>query len=225
MQKQGGLHPTCLCARELPAALGAMLLREVPINRPFQAAAWAPMPPRLSSQHCRAACQCHGDLAAAPVLDRRSVLAASLAIAVSWSAPARASQPANIRLDLAPDQAQYDAGDERLREAAQMLQQALNANSVQVRACSSRRAPGMGCRKPGSSPCKEALRLCTWFTSVGDGRRRSACGRCLLTSTKASAPTGRLTSSAGHTATEVAGTGCSPAPFPGSYSKAVGCGS
>ena len=114
-----------------------MLLTEAPTNSPFQAAARAPPRPRSSRHLCRAACQCHCRSAAAPALDRRSVLAASVAIAFLRSSPARASQPANIRLDLAPDQAQYDAGDERLRDAAQMLQQALNADSVQVHACSS----------------------------------------------------------------------------------------
>ena len=115
-----------------------MLLTEVPTNKPFQTATATRPPPRpRSSSHLgRAACQCQSRLAAAPALDRRSVLAASLAVAFLRSAPARASQPANIRLDLAPDQSQYDAGDERLRDAAQMLQQALNADSVQVHACS-----------------------------------------------------------------------------------------
>ena len=127
-----------------------MLLTELPTNRPFQSAARSNPPLRISNYACRAACQSIGDLAALPVLDRRSVLAASLAVAVSWSTAARASQPANIRLELAPDQAQYDAGDERLRDAAQMLQQALNADNVQVQAYFSRcRSPEEGAREAG----------------------------------------------------------------------------
>ena len=154
-----------------------MLLKEVPTNSPFQAATRrSPLPRSLE----RAACQCHSRLAAAPALDRRSVLAASLAVAFLRSSPARASQPANIRLDLTPDQAQYDAGDERLRDAAQMLQQALNADSVQVHAYSN------SCILPArgagwATPCEESLRGGTGqdcSSLAGGDRRRSACGRC-----------------------------------------------
>ena len=37
-----------------------------------------------------------------------------------------------VRLDLAPDQSKYDAADENLRDAAYLLQKALNAEQVQV---------------------------------------------------------------------------------------------
>lgn len=40
--------------------------------------------------------------------------------------------PADIKPGLAPNQAEYDPTDEKLRDAASLLQQALNANDVQV---------------------------------------------------------------------------------------------
>lgn len=40
--------------------------------------------------------------------------------------------PADIKPELAPNQAEYDPTDEKLRDAASLLQQALNANDVQV---------------------------------------------------------------------------------------------
>ena len=41
-------------------------------------------------------------------------------------------KPAQIRLDLAPDQSKYNPTDEDLRDAAGKLQLALNADNVQV---------------------------------------------------------------------------------------------
>jgi len=40
--------------------------------------------------------------------------------------------PAQLRFDLKPDQSKYDPSDENLRDAAGMLQSALNAQNVQV---------------------------------------------------------------------------------------------
>ena len=40
--------------------------------------------------------------------------------------------PADIKPELAPKQAEYDPTDEKLRDAASLLQQALNSNDVQV---------------------------------------------------------------------------------------------
>ena len=52
--------------------------------------------------------------------------------APAWAAD-EAYRPADIRLDLAPDQSKYDAADEDLRDAAGKLQLALNAENVKVR--------------------------------------------------------------------------------------------
>ena len=69
---------------------------------------------------------------------RRALLLAGPLAWVTWRASAAhatsGSEPASIRLDLAPDQAQYNAADERLRDAAGRLQLALNAEDVKVRA-------------------------------------------------------------------------------------------
>lgn len=49
----------------------------------------------------------------------------------AWAAQETSNGPV-VRLDLAPDQSKYDAADENLRDAANMLQSALNAASVEV---------------------------------------------------------------------------------------------
>ena len=54
------------------------------------------------------------------------------ALAVPAWAADEAYKPAEIRLDLAPDQSKYDPTDEDLRDAAGRLQLALNAENVQV---------------------------------------------------------------------------------------------
>lgn len=46
--------------------------------------------------------------------------------------PAKSQEAPVVRLDLAPDQRQYDPADEELRDAAYLLQKALNAEQVQV---------------------------------------------------------------------------------------------
>lgn len=46
--------------------------------------------------------------------------------------PAHGQEAPEVRLDLAPDQRQYDPADENLRDAAFLLQKALNAEQVQV---------------------------------------------------------------------------------------------
>ena len=114
-----------------------VLLREVYTSRPF-----APRDGRSKRQRsltcgCRAIYQHDAQHVGAlgVCCQRRTALASALALVLPWSLAAQASQPgapANIRLELAPDQSKYDASDERLREAAQMLQQALNADNVQV---------------------------------------------------------------------------------------------
>jgi hypothetical protein len=73
---------------------------------------------------------------ALPALPRRAALglAASALLAALQPCPglsAAAELPAvKIRPELAPDQSRYDASDPRLREAAQLLQQALAAGDV-----------------------------------------------------------------------------------------------
>ena len=42
-----------------------------------------------------------------------------------------------VRLDLTPDQSKYDPADEGLRDAAFLLQKALNSESVQARLATS----------------------------------------------------------------------------------------
>ena len=54
-----------------------------------------------------------------------------LPISVSTSSAVETQGPL-VRLDLAPDQRKYDPNDENLRNAANMLQSALNAESVQA---------------------------------------------------------------------------------------------
>lgn len=59
--------------------------------------------------------------------------AASAAILfLSASRAAVAAERPVVRLDLAPDQSKYDPSDPDLRDAANMLQKALNAEAVQV---------------------------------------------------------------------------------------------
>ena len=56
------------------------------------------------------------------------------AVLIMWSPPCMAASdvpPARIDLSLAPDQRKYDAADPQLRAAANLLQQALNAETVQ----------------------------------------------------------------------------------------------
>jgi hypothetical protein len=73
--------------------------------------------------------------------ERRTVLLAAPLLWLTWRASAAhaisGTEPATIRLDLAPDQSKYNAADERLRDAAARLQLALNAEDVKVscRAC------------------------------------------------------------------------------------------
>lgn len=64
---------------------------------------------------------------------RRRVLQGSAAalMMLAVQRPTEAEGPV-VRLDLAPDQSKYDAADEGLRDAAFLLQKALNAESVQV---------------------------------------------------------------------------------------------
>ena len=96
-----------------------------------------------------AAAACSGRDPPAPVAasaSRRAALglgASALLLALqqtpggAWAASAAAAvagdllPAAAIRLELAPDQALYDAADPQLRAAAQLLQQALGAESVQ----------------------------------------------------------------------------------------------
>ena len=93
---------------------------------------------------------------------RRSALALSAALVMGSTGGAAGSnlagppQPANIRPELAPDQASYDASDERLRDAAQMLQQSLNAESVQAGSCWGQ-ALGWYLHRP--SACRARMRL------------------------------------------------------------------
>lgn len=65
---------------------------------------------------------------------RRSLLHSSAASVLFWVAvrPALADEGPVVRLDLAPDQRKYDPADENLRDAAFLLQKALNAEQVQV---------------------------------------------------------------------------------------------
>lgn len=108
-------------------------------GRPF-----SPCRPRIITEHCQAArCsqQANSERACAPLhcsscSARRAVL---LAVPLSWltwqTSAAQAitgTEPATIRLDLAPDQSKYNAADERLRDAAARLQLALNAEDVKV---------------------------------------------------------------------------------------------
>ena len=63
------------------------------------------------------------------------MLAAPLTGLAWYTLPAGAtsgSEPAKVRLDLAPDQSRYNAADGRLRDAAAKLQLALNAEDVKV---------------------------------------------------------------------------------------------
>jgi len=66
---------------------------------------------------------------------RRQLLqsAASVVLLASTSGRALAEEGPVVRLDLAPDQSKYNAADENLRDAAYLLQKALNAEQVQVR--------------------------------------------------------------------------------------------
>ena len=54
-----------------------------------------------------------------------------LSIALQQSKALAAEGPV-VRLDLAPDQSKYDPRDENLRDAAYLLQKALNAEKVEV---------------------------------------------------------------------------------------------
>ncbi len=58
----------------------------------------------------------------------------STASLLLWVAvrPALGDEGPVVRLDLAPDQRKYDPADESLRDAAFLLQKALNAEQVQV---------------------------------------------------------------------------------------------
>ena len=70
-----------------------------------------------------------------PGSSRRQLLhsAASILFLASTSGQALAAEGGPLaRLDLAPDQSKYDAADENLRDAAYLLQKALNAEQVQV---------------------------------------------------------------------------------------------
>lgn len=61
-------------------------------------------------------------------------LAASIGVALLPGAAARAASdlvPTNLQLDRAPDQSLYNPADAELRDAAALLQQALNAETVQ----------------------------------------------------------------------------------------------
>jgi len=64
---------------------------------------------------------------------RRQLLqsAASVVLLASTSGRALAEEGPVVRLDLAPDQSKYNAADENLRDAAYLLQKALNAEQVQ----------------------------------------------------------------------------------------------
>lgn len=146
----------------MPHRIGGMLLlREVCVSRPFlpvvggQPARRAAAPALQASTliYQNETCTCHAAQSDTPAargpqqgirdaqqaaLSRRSALALSAALVMGSTGSAAGSdlagppQPANIRPELAPDQASYDASDERLRDAAQMLQQSLNAESVQA---------------------------------------------------------------------------------------------
>ena len=69
-------------------------------------------------------------------IDRRALFASTLAALLAATTPlgavAAALPPAAINPALAPDQRLYDAADPALRDAAALLQRALNANTVQV---------------------------------------------------------------------------------------------
>ena len=77
------------------------------------------------------------------IAGRRQLLSASglaaLATLVSGAPLARSALaatelvPVQIKPELAPNQAEYDPTDEKLRDAASLLQQALNATDVKVR--------------------------------------------------------------------------------------------
>lgn len=69
---------------------------------------------------------------------RRDILLSSAAaVLLTQSSPACAATdvpPARIDLSRAPDQRMYDPADSELRAAANLLQKALNAETVQVKA-------------------------------------------------------------------------------------------
>ena len=91
---------------------------------------------RGPNQHIQAAPPARRDL-----LTRASALLLTQLVA-QQPAEANVQVPtASIRLDLAPKQSSFDPTDERLRDAAALLQRALNAEEVQV--CQPHAAIGM----------------------------------------------------------------------------------
>ena len=74
-------------------------------------------------------------LAGMPGASRRHFLHSAAASLLVWSTvkPAFSQDAPVVRLDLAPDQRQYDPADDNLRDAAYLLQKALNAEQVQVK--------------------------------------------------------------------------------------------
>ena len=64
-----------------------------------------------------------------------ATVGALLQLLPSWTRSARADEPVtrvDVNTTLAPDQSRYDPTDEQLRDAAQMLQKALEASDVKV---------------------------------------------------------------------------------------------
>lgn len=67
-----------------------------------------------------------------PTLHRRALFTLAALLSTPLAAVAAPLAPAAINPALAPDQRLYDAADPALRDAAALLQRALNANTVQV---------------------------------------------------------------------------------------------
>ncbi|KAK9817700.1 hypothetical protein WJX72_000888 [[Myrmecia] bisecta] len=84
---------------------------------------------------CVATCEAANDDEVPCSIDRRQFLSASLLL-IGWRPCVALADssivPVKIQPQLAPDQRSYDPSDERLREAAQLLQKALNATDVQT---------------------------------------------------------------------------------------------
>ena len=94
---------------------------------------------------------------------REILLGGGVSVLTILGAPAWAAEdgyrPADIRLDLAPDQSKYDAGDEDLRDAAGRLQLALNAENVKVHPSLLPSSTSLTCLSasiPGFTSCLES---------------------------------------------------------------------
>ena len=84
------------------------------------------------------------DLAGRRRLALSATVGALLQLLPSWTGSVRADEPiarVEVNTSLAPDQSRYDPSDEKLRDAAQMLQKALDASDVKAGLAVSQSAP------------------------------------------------------------------------------------